>query len=148
MIDKDLLGEAARFNDAQAEEIGLPAFAEQHGIDLQGLLYLAEQRGLRGILTLVMGVDPATLNMPLDAPKVPIDLPENMRALLPLIQAAVVDGICIGVKAAKLDKGDEEKVSRLLRSAAAALERTQVDDPGEATMILERVVTLSGEYVA
>ena len=36
---------------------------------------------------------------------------------------------------------------RLLVAAAAALERTQVDDPGEATMILEQVVTLAGEYV-
>lgn len=36
---------------------------------------------------------------------------------------------------------------RLLMAAAAALERTQVDDPGEATMILEQVVTLDGKYV-
>lgn len=37
--------------------------------------------------------------------------------------------------------------ARLLHAAAAALERTQVDDPGEATMILEKVVRLDGSYV-
>jgi len=40
-----------------------------------------------------------------------------------------------------------EQRDRLLRIAAAALERTQVDDAGEATMILEGVVTLDGKYV-
>lgn len=157
MIDKDLLGEAARFNDAQAEELGLPKWAEQHDVDLQGLLYLAEQRGLRGILTLVMGVDPATLNRPLDSPGMPVDLPENMRALLPLIQAAVVDGICIGIKARQLRTTEiavrrERQFERLLSAAARALERTQVADDrsgaaDEATAILEAVVTLAGEYV-
>jgi hypothetical protein len=40
-----------------------------------------------------------------------------------------------------------EQRDRLLVAAAAALERTQVDDPGEATMILEAIVTLDGKYV-
>jgi hypothetical protein len=55
--------------------------------------------------------------------------------------ASLAFGICVGIVAMQLDR------DRLLRAAAAALERTQVDDSGEATMILEQVVTLSGEYV-
>jgi hypothetical protein len=60
----------------------------------------------------------------------PIDLP------------ALAFGILIGMVVIR----DNEQ-GRLLRAAAAALERTQVDDAGEATMILEQVVTLNGEYV-
>lgn len=40
-----------------------------------------------------------------------------------------------------------EQCNRLLGIAAAALERTQVDDAGEATALLEQVVTLDGKYV-
>ena len=41
----------------------------------------------------------------------------------------------------------EDEVRRLLRVMAAALERTQVDDSGEATMILEAEVNLDGTKV-
>lgn len=36
---------------------------------------------------------------------------------------------------------------RLLSAGARALERAEVDDPGEAAMILEQVVKLDGTYV-
>lgn len=42
----------------------------------------------------------------------------------------------------------EAEVTRLRSAAARALERTQVDDSGEATMILEQVVNLDGSPVA
>lgn len=42
--------EAARFNDAQAEEIGLPGAAASIGIDLTTLVHVAEQRAMRMML--------------------------------------------------------------------------------------------------
>jgi hypothetical protein len=58
----------------------------------------------------------------------------------------IIDGVqsktALDVVAEKMEAEDE--LRRLLRVMAAALERTQVDDSGEATMILEAEVKLDG----
>lgn len=49
-IGKDAFAEAARNNDAVSEEIGLAAWCAAHNIVQEDFAYVAEQRGLRGVL--------------------------------------------------------------------------------------------------
>lgn len=60
MIGQDQIAESVRNADAVSEERGLEALCRERGVDLEGLSYVAMQRGLRGVMAL-RGDDP---NMP------------------------------------------------------------------------------------
>jgi len=94
MIDYDDLARAARYNDAEAEEVGLDGWCQRHGIDLTDLLRMAEQRALR-IAYMSDGRDPTKL--PRDKP-VPVPLSARARKQMSLFQSAVIDGFAIGVQ--------------------------------------------------
>jgi hypothetical protein len=53
MIGKDEIAEACRYADALAEEHqDLPAYWRERGVDIDGLTYVAMQRGLRVVMML------------------------------------------------------------------------------------------------
>jgi hypothetical protein len=95
MIGKDELAEAARYADARAEELGLQEWAKQVGVDIDGLVYVANQRALRAAM-IVDGQDPT--NMPLDR-MTTVRLSPAVRELLPFLTTVVIDGFALGFTA-------------------------------------------------
>lgn len=97
MIGKDELAEAARYNDAEVEgdAESFARFFTSRNIDLEGMVYVAQQRALRAVMTSFMGVDPSELNQPLNAPHRVVDMPDHLRALLPILTASVIDGVAM-----------------------------------------------------
>ena len=99
MIDKDALAEAARYNDAAVEEHGLETWLKQNAIDAAGLFYIIEQRALRAAM-LVDGQDPTKMSR---TEMTTVNLSPQVKKLLPYFQAAVLDGIAIGIKAEQIE---------------------------------------------
>ncbi len=75
----------------QEHDNDLAAWAVQSGVELDKLLHLANQRGLRGVLTALMGMDPSELNMKASA-QVSFDIPPHLERLIPLLAACFLDG--------------------------------------------------------
>jgi hypothetical protein len=90
MIGKDQIAETIRYNDAASEEHGLETFLRQRGVDIDGLAYVARQRGLRGIMAL-RGENPN------------VQVPTRVRhteaetKVLAMIAAGVMDGFMAGL---------------------------------------------------
>jgi hypothetical protein len=97
MIGREEFAEAARYADAGAMEHGFAEYLELIGVDMEGLLYVAEQRGLRAAM-LADGQDPSRLSR---TEQTEVRLSRQARQLMPLLQAAVIDGIAVGLAAAK-----------------------------------------------
>lgn len=100
MIDKKLLAEAARYNDAQSEELeSLEAWAEVNNINLADLIYVAEQRA--GRMAMIMeGRDPTKL------PRThftAVMLSAQSRALMPTLTMVAMDGISHGIRAGRME---------------------------------------------
>lgn len=93
MIDRKQFAESARYMDAQAEELGFEGFVAAKGVDLPGLLYIAEQRALRAAM-MADGQDPTKLSR---TQLTAVNLSPGARQLMPILQAAVMDGIFIGL---------------------------------------------------
>lgn len=81
----------ARYADAKLEEYGndMQAWATQHGIELDKLMHLANQRGLRCVLTMFMGYSPDELNL---RGSKAISVPAHLQEFIPVLAAAFVDG--------------------------------------------------------
>lgn len=92
MIGQAILSEAARYNDAQAEELGLPGFCRAHAIDLPGLMHVSEQRALR-LVMMEKDLDPSVTE------PTAVRLTPEERKRLTTYQAACIDGIAIGIRA-------------------------------------------------
>ena len=61
MIGKTAFAEAARNSDALTEEYGLQQTLRRRGIDLAGVMYIAQQRALRAAM-IFDGQDPTELS--------------------------------------------------------------------------------------
>ena len=83
------LVEAARYLDARTEEMGLVEMISSLGLDFEKLMYVVEQRALRGVL--VLEGEEANFTTPTG-----IELNPRQRAMLFLLQPSVLDGIVIG----------------------------------------------------
>lgn len=58
MIGKDEIAEGVRYADARVEETGdMPAFWTSRDVDIEGLMYVAMQRGLR-VVMIEKGISP------------------------------------------------------------------------------------------
>lgn len=95
------LGIASRYNDADCEEHGFAHVFERLGLDMKLVLYAAEQRAIRSLaieepsLSYLLGNKPKIIQFQVSA---------KQRMRLAVLQAAVLDGILIGYRAALLDK--------------------------------------------
>jgi hypothetical protein len=86
MIGKHEIAESIRNADALAEEHhDLPAFWKERGVDMAGLTYVAEQRGLRAVMML-QGVNPNQRK------PYPVALSAKERQLHALFAAMFMDG--------------------------------------------------------
>jgi hypothetical protein len=86
MIGKDQIAESIRYADARIEEHGdMRAYWAERGVDVEGLSYVAMQRGLRAVMRL-KGINP-------NQPKpVTIRLTREEEMLQTMIAAAFMDG--------------------------------------------------------
>lgn len=106
MIDRKALLEAARNNDAMSEEYGIEEWLRRRDIDPAGLIYVVKQRALRSAM-LLDGQDPTALSR---TEETPVTLSDDAEAMMPILQAAVLDGIAIGVTAKGNDYGLGDKI--------------------------------------
>lgn len=106
MLDKKAFANAARAADALSGEWGLDQWMIRNDVDADALLWVSEQRALRGAL-LHDGIDPRSL--PQNKPT-PVSLSDEATKLMPLLQAAVMDGIAIGITAKGRDFGQGKKM--------------------------------------
>lgn len=97
MIGKDQIAEAARNADAHAEELGLPDYCKQKGIDLEGLAYVAQQRAMRAVAVSIDGRPPETFqNM---RERRVIRLSPLAERLVPILAATWMDAFTAGLTA-------------------------------------------------
>jgi hypothetical protein len=92
MYDNHPLIEAARYNDAQAEELGLEPMIKNSGVDYTTMLYLAQQRALR--LTVLTNYGTAGLRRMIMTGS--FDLTADDEELMMAFATACMDGIMIG----------------------------------------------------
>lgn len=95
------LAEAARYNDAASEEHGFQEAVKQLGLDLEAVAYVAHQRALRAVLFLTRGPEAMQQYAGKPLPTV-IPLSELERQHTEQLRAVLLDGICVGWKAAQL----------------------------------------------
>lgn len=95
MIGRDEIAEAARYADAQAEELGLAGWALDKDLSLDGMVYVASQRALRAAMTLD-GQDPRTLSK---TEASLVRLPPELHDMVPLLAAVYMDGFAAGFTA-------------------------------------------------
>lgn len=134
MIGKNELAEAARYNDAEVEgdAESFAHFFTNRSIDLEGMVYVAQQRALRAVMTSFMGVHPSELNQSLSAPLQLVDVPDNLRSLLPVLAASVVDGVAMMARAQEIAQRTQPETFELPQAMReeikAALEGEGYDD--------------------
>jgi hypothetical protein len=80
---------AARELNAEAEEVGVGATVERHGLDMDKLQHIADQRAMRAVFAR-HGV-----NLNPDKP-VLFDFTDEDKAMLPLLMAVSMEGMLIG----------------------------------------------------
>ena len=97
MIGQDELSESARYMDALSEEHSFTDLARMMDLDPEGLTYVAEQRALRAAM-LMDDQDPTLLSR---TEKTAITLPLWLRQLMPTLTTLAMDGIQIGIHAAR-----------------------------------------------
>ena len=100
-----VLGIAARYNDADCEEHGLATTIQRQDLSFNDVLYIAEQRALR---TLAIE-DPSLRHLLGNKSKpslVPLTRAQQLR--MAVFQSAILDGILIGWRGARLDAKDKE----------------------------------------
>lgn len=99
MLTYDDLARACRENDKSAEEAGAAGAMLAVGIEIKEVLKAAEQRAIRIALF--------THGKPVPTDAVPVDISPMERAEFNRLQAAVLDGIAIGLRAA-LNRSTED----------------------------------------
>ena len=92
-ITKSELAEAARNTDALTEEYGLQETLRRRGIDLAGVMYIAEQRALRAAM-LFDGQDPTELSR---TETTQVQLSPRAQEVMAILQAVALDGVAIGI---------------------------------------------------
>ena len=92
-ITKSQLAEAARNTDALTEEYGLQETLRRRGIDLAGVMYIAEQRALRAAM-IFDGQDPTKLSR---TETTQIQLSPRAQEVMAILQAVALDGVAIGI---------------------------------------------------
>ncbi len=101
------LTEAARNNDAIAEEVGLGKAIQTFGLNMAALFHVAEQRALR--LTLLTSRGEAAMREVTSSIKpMPVALTADEEALSKRFTIALLDGICIGWRGREIDLNNEE----------------------------------------
>src|SRR3954451_20411128 len=96
-----VLGIAARYNDAEAEEHGFADFVQSQGLTVADVMYLAEQRAIR-VLYVATGRD-----MSIFGGREPraIELSGDDRLKVIAFQSAELDGMLIGWRGRGLHDG-------------------------------------------
>lgn len=92
------LMEAARYNDAQAEEAGVKHAIEALGLTWDDVMYVAEQRALRIVL-----LQRGDGSLEAAAGGQPFTLDDNDRAAMRVVALASLDGIALGWNAARIE---------------------------------------------
>jgi hypothetical protein len=96
MIAKDQIAEIVRYNDAIAEEHDdMPGYFAQRNIDIDGLTYVAMQRGLR-VVMLNKGINP---NQP---HTISVSLTDAEQHEQVAYASCFLDGFAAGLAAGKL----------------------------------------------
>ena len=92
-ITKSEIAEAARNADALTEEYGLQETLRRRGIDLAGVMYIAEQRALRAAM-IFDGQDPTELSR---TETTQVQLSPRAEEVMAILQAVALDGVAIGI---------------------------------------------------
>lgn len=95
MYDNHPLTEAARYNDAQAEEIGIMETVKANGLDPIAVLHIAQQRALRLVVLNNYGIETLEELVRQNA-KQELSFTERDRQMIDEISIAFMDGIMIG----------------------------------------------------
>lgn len=89
-IDRDRILTAVRNADRETEIHGLQHWMQSHNVSISGLIYVANQRALRGAMV-IDGQDPTNRTTTV------VDLPPEIEAQLPTIAATWIDGFAAGL---------------------------------------------------
>ena len=93
MITKSEVADAARYTDALTEEYGLQETMRRQGIDLAGVMYIAEERALRAAM-IFDGQDPTELSR---TETTQVQLSPPAQEVMATLQAVALDGVAIGI---------------------------------------------------
>jgi hypothetical protein len=89
------LTEAARYGDAQCEERGLATTITENGLELDAIMYVAEQRALR--ITIMVSRGPDALTAMASTGKFEsVRLTASEQSMLEQFKIAYLDGLFIG----------------------------------------------------
>ena len=92
-IIKSAFAEAARDTDALTEEYGLQETLRRLGIDLTGVMYIAEQRTLRAAM-IFDAHDPTDLSR---TETTQVQLSPRAQEVMAILHAVALDGVAIGI---------------------------------------------------
>ena len=95
MIGEMAFAEAARNTDALTAEYGLQETLRRRGIDLAGVMYIAQQRALRAAM-IFDGQDPTALSR---TETTQVQLSPRAQEVMAILQAVALDGVAIGITA-------------------------------------------------
>lgn len=101
----DDLRAAARDNDSLAEEHGLADYLTRAGLRVPDVMHVVEQRGLRAVIPMTRGAAAAKAMFNPGTPQEygrPLDLSDVEKKLIPLAQAACLDGLMMGLRVREL----------------------------------------------
>ena len=98
------LTEAARSNDALAEEHGMAGASRIIGIELDDVVHMAEQRAMRAMLLKFRGKEELAAMSQVDATLVTVT--EEEDAYMTGLIALYMDGIYLGWRAHEIHVGD------------------------------------------
>ena len=93
MITKSELADAARYTDALTEEYGLQETMRRQGIDLAGVMYIAEERALRAAM-IFDSQDPTELSR---TETTQVQLSRRAQEVMAILRAAALDRVAIGI---------------------------------------------------
>lgn len=97
MIDRTKLAEAATTADLRTEEIGIEAWCAEQRIEVDGLMYLSQQRAMRAAMLFIDGYPPEQLQaMQATGQPMTVKLSKEATAMIPALAACIMDGIAIG----------------------------------------------------
>lgn len=104
MISKDQLAFAARYADAQCEELGLPGWCAHHGVILGDLVWLGEQRAMRGILAGRGPEGERDIARIARGEHVPVRMTAAEQVKMPLVMGTWIDGFAAGLTVQRRDE--------------------------------------------
>ena len=95
------LARAASVNDDLGDMIGLPELLARLGLDVDGVVKAAEQRAMRAVLAATQDEEKLALvaEAARTGKRIPLDLTEEQRAMMPVAQLGIIDGIVMAARA-------------------------------------------------